>query len=497
LLYSIPSVSDLRVDPLVQSKWGQGYEGTQLCYNYFTNFGTSYYYLSGCVATALAQILRHYSLPADPVGMTRFDIRINNNLTYAWLRGGDDYGGVYDWNNMVLDPNAFTPDLQRQAIGRLTHDAGVAVHTSYATSGSGAYTQNVAIALTSTFGFANARYGYNGNYTIPSANLNNMINTNLDARFPAILGIIDTGGNGHEVIVDGYGYNISTLYHHLNLGWSGTDDAWYNLPTISTSTYNFNAVIETVYNIFPQGSGEIISGRVLNATGQPVGDVTITATSTGGSYTTASNSQGIYALAKIPAATTYTISASKDGYVFFPKIVKTGTSLNGNNTTGNLWGIDFVENLAELTLSQALDNNDLAFVTGGDVNWSGQTAVSFTGGSSAQTGAMGNNQTSWLQTTVVGPGTLSFYWKVSSEETFDFLEVFLDEVLQPGAISGEVDWQRQTISIPAGSHIVKWTYSKDNAISMGSDCGWVDKVSFRAFRRAYLVPGLKLLLIDE
>ena len=478
----------------MQSKWGQGDEGGLRCYNYYT----PYNYLAGCIATSLAQILRHYARPSGPVGMTRFDVHVNYNLTYLLLRGGDGYGGAYDWGNMVLDPDGSTPELQRQAIGALTHDAGVAVHTSYAMSGSGAYTRNVAIALKTTFGFGNANYGYNGTYTIPSANLNNMINPNLDARFPAILGITDAGGNGHEVVVDGYGYNVSTLYHHLNLGWSGTEDVWYNLPTISTSTYNFNAVIETVYNIFPQGSGEIISGRVLDAAGQPVSGAAITATDTvGNSYTAASDSQGIYALARLPAASTYTITASQAGYVFLPKTVSNGTSLDGNSATGNLWGIDFVENLADLTLNQALDNAKLAFLTGGEANWSGQTAVSFWGGSAAQTGALGNNQATWLQTTVVGPGTLSFHWKVSSEVDYDFLEVFMDEVLQPGAISGEVDWQQKTISMPAGSHMVKWSYSKDNAISLGADCGWVDKVSFRSSRQGSLIPALKLLLLEE
>ena len=71
-----------------------------------------------------------------------------------------------------------------------------------------------------------------------------------------------------------------------------------------------------------------------------------------------------------------------------------------------------------------------------------------------QTGALGTNQSSWLHTMVVGPGTLSFHWKVSSEVNYDFLEVFLDDVLQSGTISGEVDWQQKTIPIPAGSHIV-------------------------------------------
>jgi hypothetical protein len=491
---SLESVSDLRVEPLVQSKWAQGNEGTQLCYNYYT----PYNYLAGCFATALAQLLRHYSLPSAPMASTQpFAIRVDLLPRTAFLRGGDGDGGAYDWNNMVLDPDANTPDIQRQAIGALTHDAGVAVHTSYTYSGSGAYNSNVPIALKDTFGFSNARYAYNSKLSIPSANLNNMINPNLDARLPVLLGIIDATSFGHEILVDGYGYNSATLYHHLNLGWAGTADAWYNLPTISAGTYNFNAVIECVYNIFPLGSGEIISGRVLDAAGAPVSGAAITATQGGGqSFSAPSNSQGIYALAKIPAASTYTITASKPDYVFFPQTVTTGTSLDGNTATGNLWGIDFVQNSPGITLNQALDNNYLAFTTGGSASWSGQTAVSLYGGSSAQSGALGGSQSAWLQTTVVGPGTLSFNWKVSSEVDYDFLEIFVDNLSQPGTISGEVDWQQQNISIPAGSHIIKWIYSKDAFAGMGSDCGWVDKVSFTPSRKASIIPALRLLLLD-
>ena len=107
---------------------------------------------------------------------------------------------------------------------------------------------------------------------------------------------------------------------------------------------------------------------------------------------------------------------------------------------------------------------------------------------------MGGNQSAWLQTTVVGPGTLSFNWKVSSEADLDFLEVFVDDVLPSGSISGEVDWQQNNISLPAGSHTIKWIYSKDAFVGMGSDCGWVDKVSFR---KSSMIPVLKLLLLDD
>ena len=301
--------------------------------------------------------------------------------------------------------------------------------------------------------------------------------------------------NGHEVVVDGYGYDNATLYHHLNLGWTGIADAWYNLPTISAGSYDFISAIQCIYNIYPEGTGEIISGRVLDAAGAPVDGATITATRTGGDpIITTSNSQGIYALAKIPAASTYTITASYLDYVFFPQTVSTGTSVSGNTVVGNLWGINFVQNSPGLSLNKALDNTYLSFITGGDSSWAGQTAVSFYGGSSAQSGVLGGNQSASVETTVVGPGILSFHWKVSSEASYDFLEVCVDGVVQPGPISGEVDWQQKNIPIAAGSHAITWNYRKEAYVGMGSDCGWVDKVSFR---KPSVMPALKLLLLDD
>lgn len=491
LSYSLPSISDLRVSPLVQSKWAQGNEGSTYCYNLYT----PNHYVCGCVATALAQVMRFFALPTLAVGTPAFTIYVNGIPQTASLRGGNGSGGPYDWADMVLDPNSATGDVQRQAIGALTYDAGVAVQMQYAADGSGAYSQYVATALTGPFGYSNARFGTNYNYSLPSANLTSMINPNLDAGFPAILGITSSSA-GHEIVVDGYGYTSSTLYHHLNLGWAGTADAWYNLPTINAGGYNFNAVPDCTYNIFPQGLGEIISGRVLDAGGNPISGAKVTAVQTGGgSYSATSNSQGIYALAKIPSASTYIITPSQSGSTFYSRTVTTGTSINYGTASGNLWGIDFVENSPGLTLSQALDN-PLAFTTGGNASWYGETEIFYYGGSAARSGTPGNSQSSWLQTTVVGPGTLSFSWKVSSEASWDFLELLVDNVLQSGSnspISGEVDWQQKTVVIPAGSHIIKWLYSKDGSLSRGSDCGWVDKVGYT---RKGLPNPVLLLLFD-
>jgi hypothetical protein len=144
------------------------------------------------------------------------------------------------------------------------------------------------------------------------------------------------------------------------------------------------------------------------------------------------------------------------------------------------------------TLNQALDNARLNFSVGGNGNWFPETATYFYGGSAAQSGTLENNQSSWLQTTVVGPGTLSFYWKVSSEAYYDYLEFYIDGVLQPGHISGNVDWQQKTFSIAKGSHTLKWVYVKDDLYSGGSDCGWVDKVVYTSLGK--IAPILPLLM---
>jgi hypothetical protein len=86
---------------------------------------------------------------------------------------------------------------------------------------------------------------------------------------------------------------------------------------------------------------------------------------------------------------------------------------------------------------------------------------------------------------------LSWWWKVSSEQGYDFLEVQLDGVLQPGRISGEVDWRLEALHIPPGVHVVRWRYAKDGADTAGEDAGWLDEVRFEppvAFRFE-TVPG--------
>ena len=330
-------ISDVRVAPLLASTWGQDDVYGVYCYNYYT---PSHYY-DGCVATAMAQFMRYWQWPTAGIGAQTSRIYVNGNSQNATTRGGDALGGPYNWSQMPLSPNRYTTTTQREAIGALCYDAGVAVHMQYAPGGSGAYMSDAKNALVTTFRYGNAIIAGNG-YSNIGANLGDMINPNLDSGNPVILAAWQSpNGAGHAFVADGYGYNSETLYHHLNLGWDGYEDAWYNLPNIDTS-YAFNVVASCIYNIYTSGSGEIISGRITNSSGDPFPGAVVTADGTGGPYTATSNSNGIYALVKVLPNTTYTITVSASDCSFESQTVTTGLSADGRFTCGNRGSIDFV-----------------------------------------------------------------------------------------------------------------------------------------------------------
>lgn len=128
--------------------------------------------------------------------------------------------------------------------------------------------------------------------------------------------------------------------------------------------------------------------------------------------------------------------------------------------------------------------DDSGTVTGAELGTSGMVwtvdeSTSTVGGSSAVSGDIGDDELSTLSITLEGPGTLSFDWRVSSEEGYDFLGVSLDGGAST-RISGEQDWQAaEPIDIPSGQHTVSWTYEKDFSLSEGEDSGWVDNVDYR------------------
>jgi hypothetical protein len=341
----ITSVSDVRIAPFTQTTWDQQTAagvGTTACYNYYTPpyaSGTTANYPAGCVATAMSQLMRYYQFPTTSVGTAGFTIYSDGAPQTYYLRGGDGAGGAYVWSNMPLVPPATPTTTQCQAIGALVADAGGTVGMQYTSGGSSSSLLTAKTALTGTFHYANAIKGWKNNLDI-GAGLVGMINPNLDAHYPVLLGIEGPSG-GHAVVADGYGYSSSTLYHHLNLGWSGVSSAWYSLPLIDTAAYTFNLIDGCVYNTYTNGTGEIISGRVLDQIGRPIVNASVTATRSGGAtYTASTDTNGIYALARIPSGSSYSISITKANYSSASTNLSTGTSSDMASTSGNKWGND-------------------------------------------------------------------------------------------------------------------------------------------------------------
>ena len=346
----INTVSDVRIAPLTQTTWGQQTAtgaGSAACYNYYTPpyaSGSTANYPAGCVATAMSQLMRYYQFPNTAVGQAGIAIYSDGSPLTYYLRGGDDAGGPYVWSNMPLVPSATPSAVQCQAIGALVADAGATVNMQYTSPGSSSSLIDAKTALCNTFHYSSAIQGWNNNSDI-GAGLLGMINPNLDARYPVLLGIQGSSG-GHAVVADGYGYSASTLYHHLNLGWSGTSSAWYSLPLIDASPYTYNVIDGCVFNAYTNGTGEIISGRVLDQIGRPVVNASVTATRTGGgAYTTTTDAQGIYALARIPSDSSYSITIAKANYSSASTNSSTATSSDMTSTSGNRWGTDLTMNM--------------------------------------------------------------------------------------------------------------------------------------------------------
>lgn len=162
-----------------------------------------------------------------------------------------------------------------------------------------------------------------------------------------------------------------------------------------------------------------------------------------------------------------------------PHVVRWVFSVDGSRS--GIYNAGFLDQVAFaplplVSLETAAASIPLPLRTYGDAAWFGQTAVNHDGTNAARSGFISHNQSSTLETTVAGPGWISFTWKVSSE-VFDPLAFLVDGVAWE-QISAEVDWTNRTFHIPWGIHTLSWRYSKDGSINAGSDAAWLDEVTF-------------------
>jgi hypothetical protein len=115
-----------------------------------------------------------------------------------------------------------------------------------------------------------------------------------------------------------------------------------------------------------------------------------------------------------------------------------------------------------------------AYTTGGSAGWIAASGSPHTGTYSARAGAITHSQVTWLTRPAQG-GSLSFWYKVSSESGGDVLSFYIDNV-RKFRKSGTVAWTQYTATLTTGAHTLRWEYAKDSSVNTGSDTAWIDDV---------------------
>ena len=233
------------VGPLVQSKWDQ-----MAPYNMYTPNG----YPTGCVATAMAQLMRYWEWP----------VRGTGSHSYQWHGQtlSANFGETtYDWANMLYNYGIGTvTQANKEAVAVLMSHCGISVDMSYASDGSGAFSADVPGAINSYFSYSDQATFIN-----KSGNTYDewvaMLKSNLDQHIP--LYYSGQGADGGHAFVC-HGYDNDGLFY-FNWGWGGSNDGWF---LIDGDKFEYNTSQGIVYDFIPD--------YVYNQMPQPVENLTVT-----------------------------------------------------------------------------------------------------------------------------------------------------------------------------------------------------------------------------
>lgn len=124
----------------------------------------------------------------------------------------------------------------------------------------------------------------------------------------------------------------------------------------------------------------------------------------------------------------------------------------------------------------AVGTTSLSWLTSSTHPWAVNVAVYDAGAESLSSASIGDNQTSWLETSVTGPGRVVFRWALSSESSYDLLRFSVNDAVQSEP-NGFIPWEEVTYAIAeAGEQKLRWTYIKDESVSVGLDRAYLDQV---------------------
>ena len=249
------------IGPLIQTKWNQGYPYNSEIPVYSSD---SVRYVTGCVATAMAQVMKYWEHPKQ------------GNGNYSYTLEGNTFSAnfgetTYDWDNMLLKYSSGYTEEEAKAVGTLMYHVGVASSMNYSTTGSGTVYTHADLSLVNYFNYDKSiRLDDRDYYT--DDEWEEMVYNELANGRPVLYSGVSlaTTAAGHAFICDGY--DSESEMFTINWGWGGLYDGSYLLTGDNAlspragSVYNYSHQI--MANVQPAGMGT--NEEFVNVcTGQP------------------------------------------------------------------------------------------------------------------------------------------------------------------------------------------------------------------------------------
>ena len=297
------------VAPLLTTVWAQG-----CYYNYSTPSagGPCNHVVTGCVATAMSQVMNYYEHPSIGTGEHSY----NSNFGVLTAEFGNTN---YDFSLMPDTLSANSTPQQVAQVAQLMSHAGIAVDMNYSAGSSGAYSQDAANAFTHYFNYdINLQLLHKNNYT--DSIWEQMVKAELDSLHPLFYD--GSGSGGHAFVCDGY--NSSGLFH-FNWGWNGAYNGYFSLSDLNPGGSNFSNYCGAIFGMKP-GIPSFCNG-ITDTLQEAFGNIS------DGSYTLDyQNNADCKWLINPPIAA----SISLEFYNFSLAIGDTLFIYDGNNTQANL-----------------------------------------------------------------------------------------------------------------------------------------------------------------
>lgn len=215
------------VSPLLGSiAWNQGDPYNLMCPTLTNAKGEQEHVVTGCVATATAQVMRYYKWPEQGSGSHSY------TWEYAQKTLSMDFSqSVYDWDNMTETYNSASTEAEKNAVAKLMYDCGISCDMNYklsAAGGSGATQTAQAAGLYNYFRYDQGMKHLMRNY-YKLADWEALIINEIDSKRPVLYSGSGSGG-GHAFIIDGYN---TDGYFHFNWGWGGTSNGYFVITALN------------------------------------------------------------------------------------------------------------------------------------------------------------------------------------------------------------------------------------------------------------------------